>query len=347
MKLYELLVESSYAGINMQSSDGSMPAGNNGPWRDIDTPMRNTANWLKLFVFSFKQTKDEKFLKASGEAVKYLLSHKYLKNDIFVCRLNRGLKSNGLIGQAWILEGLIIYYKLTKEEWILTQILKTIKTHKFDKNKGLWYEMEIDGNPKRISLTFNQQLWFAAISSLIMHKDNEIKNRVTMFINKIEKYFWTYGDGIIGHFIIREKINEKIIDILTKTFSRKRRELAVGYHTFILYAFALFKSQGFRLPVIMNKKLSKPLQKCRSRQFKKLIKDNKFSYPYNAAGIELAYIFDVYKFNQDDMTDFLRIQFESHYDKNNKLLKLNTLDPNTLSARLYEATRINNIEIYE
>ena len=109
MSLEELLYLLAKENITKQQLDGSFIGGVNGPYNDKETPVRNTAHWLVLLCKVLKNRKDNALEAAAHKAVDYLLSSNARPMQAaFFCRTNRKKDStNGLIGQAWAMEGLI------------------------------------------------------------------------------------------------------------------------------------------------------------------------------------------------------------------------------------------------
>jgi hypothetical protein len=77
------------------------------------------------------------------------------------------------------------------------------------------------------------------------------------------------------------------------------------------------------------------------------LKNNIFGYPYNPPGFEVALTIQEFSY----INGFLKTakwwveqQIAQTYDKNRKMLCRATEDKETLSARLYEATRLNDIQ---
>jgi hypothetical protein len=139
IKLYSLIIRSAEKGIKLQKKDGCMPEGNNGPWKFKDTPVRNTSHWLITFLTAYKLTKRKEFKSAAKKCADYLISKKARPyNGPFFCCKDHLVPSNGLIGQAWVIEALILAgielknpsYKKTAEEVFLM--------HPFDEKLGLW-----------------------------------------------------------------------------------------------------------------------------------------------------------------------------------------------------------------
>ena len=100
-----------------------IPIGHNGPHFDSDTTARNTANLLKIYVKAYQITGDPKFLSGIDECIHTLLSNKLFPNQTaFLCRTSFGKdNTNGLIGQAWVLEALILAGRLLDREELLRE----------------------------------------------------------------------------------------------------------------------------------------------------------------------------------------------------------------------------------
>src|SRR5699024_2429091 len=96
---------------------GFVIGGHNGPYYDKETPVRNTSHIASVLLYYYEQTKQEKYYNAILECGNFLLSKDARPyNYTFYCRLDENKdKSNGIIGQAWAIEGLISVYKATKE----------------------------------------------------------------------------------------------------------------------------------------------------------------------------------------------------------------------------------------
>jgi len=79
--LYECLTKSAIKALSLQQKDGSMPAGHNGPYNDLETPVRNTGHWLMTFLKVYEITKEIRFLNAATKALCYLLSKQVRPRD--------------------------------------------------------------------------------------------------------------------------------------------------------------------------------------------------------------------------------------------------------------------------
>ena len=64
--IYTSILSSS---IELQANDGHMPAGHNGPYRDPETPVRNTSHYLISFIRAWELTLDERFKAAANKCL--------------------------------------------------------------------------------------------------------------------------------------------------------------------------------------------------------------------------------------------------------------------------------------
>ena len=72
--------------------------------------------------------------------------------------------------------------------------------------------------------------------------------------------------------------------------------------------------------------------------------NNKYSYPYNPTGFEIAYVLSQ-KFGNDKLdliSKFINLQFDNHFNFETLMFSKNNEDPNTLTARLYELIAIRS-----
>ena len=101
-KLWDIIARSAENALSTQASDGSLPPGHNGPYRDPETPTRNTAHWLITFLHSYDYTQKPEFKASAEKAAEYLMTAKARPMaQTFWCRTDPAKDfANGLIGQA-------------------------------------------------------------------------------------------------------------------------------------------------------------------------------------------------------------------------------------------------------
>jgi hypothetical protein len=351
----QIIIDSANASLGIQKEDGSFSEGINGPWDEVVTPVRNTSHWAFLLYTAYRISKNNIFREASIKACNYLLdSLLKSENTVFHCRIYPENKqnSNGLIGQAWAVESLILVGALENNPDYINTARNILEVHPFNHKKNLYEGVEINGQSMGISGTLNQQIWFSAMSLFFCHfikKNNtHIYNNAIACISNIISNIDTYSDGCIRHSIkpsFLGIIKKTILSKLNKNPSKEsfQKELSFGYHSFVLTGLALAykysSEEKFWIKILNHPKIKNALLFG-----EKNIVDGdifgKFSYQYNPTGIEIA--FSIHQLMEDNMDKERKIeiainsQLSAHYDFDKKMMTKNTIDPATLSARIYE-----------
>ena len=353
MPLYEIITQSARKALQHQATNGSMPSGHNGPYHDPETPVRNTAHWLITFLKAYEITNKTKFYQAGERAVAYLQSPEVRPmNAAFWMRKNPEKDfCNGLIGQAWVIEALVEAAKTYEREDLLRLAEEIFLLHPYDQISGGWRTVNVDGSYGPLDSTFNHQLWFAAAGGLITQiVESKIEMEVQDFMDRLENHLALYPTGLIRH---------KSISFLAPSLARKAFNLvrslnidkspaymkmkSVGYHGFNLYGFALLKLAFPEHRFWSCKKIKRALAYAKSKKFKAALLTSKYGFPYNPPGFEMPFAFKVFNDrNQQDQASWVNEQLRHSLDKESFLLTRNTEDPHTMSARIYEATRLDD-----
>jgi len=374
MKLYDIIIDSAEKALE-KLSNHHMPPGHDGPHFDVETPVRNSSHWLTTFQKAYEITKEKRFLCAVEELANYLISKESRPmGATFWHRKNTNKDfSNNLIGQAWTIEALItasrglnnsIYEGIAREVFLI---------HKFDKSMGLWERRNVDGSFNTIDGTFNHQLWFAAIGSML----DVDKDPFYFFMDMIPRQMIVKNSGLIYIPIKRgsNKIEKKIYGFLINIRNLLEDEInnykAIGYHAFHLYGFALLykniPDHSFWESGLFKKILLYPLRKGFEIELDntfsgnthgkippedKTLIHNRYGYAYNPPGFEIAFALLTFKKFFPSSIDIDRLasywvskQIDRCYNFKTKMMENNTEDPEILSARLYEATRLPNLEL--
>jgi len=371
----KIIIHSAQAGLRLQKFDGSFPAGTNGPWKHKVTQVRNTAHWAYLIYTAFLISKENKFRNAAIKACDYLLLPKLRPGDAtFYCRISpeTKLKSNGLIGQAWAIEPLIFIGKHEKKQEYLDLAEKILTIHPFNRRKGLYESVDIDGSSKGINGTLNQQIWFAAISLYYCKTKGLRKGK--LYINakeclkKITHKIDIYEDGCIKHSIkksFKSCLKQYIFKYFKKELSERndiihsyysQRELSVGYHSFILagisMAFNNYPDLQLWKKLMKNKKTQKAIRYS-FEAIKNSDKESGFAFQYNPTGIENAFFWQTFSncpranVTQEYFESAIMHQLNKHYDYDSSLMNKRTVDPDTLSARIYELAYLMDLKNYK
>lgn len=360
--------------INELDKYGYIKSGHNGPYYDTETPVRNTAHFATTFCYYYQLTKENKYFDAIKKCGDYLVSREARPMDTtFFCRSNKHKDlSNGIIGAAWAIEGLVSAYKIINDKRYIEVAKKVFLLFPFDERYNLWKVIDIDGNIRGFDTTFNHQLWFAAAGTIILSviDDKKIRRRCDLFFNNISRIFSTYSSGLIKHSILTQETGmERVKNCLNQitqtynkiTFGKSMQYKENGYHLFNLYAFALIKDHGYAIDLFKNTMFKKSLDYAFSNELYNWLerKNNKsdinimpqiknrtiniYGYSYNAPGFELPYITKVFQDNLIDKRTFVESvvqkQIDLTFDKDRISFCRNTEDENTLDSRIYELIR--------
>jgi len=363
----------------MNSNDGSMPSGHNGPYHDPETPVRNTGHWLISFSRAYEWTGDKKYINAARRCADYLFSKPARPFGFSFHHRNSPSKDhcNGLVGQAWTFEALAEATRFFNDQSYAHLAEEVFFQHPFNWKSGLWNRLEINGKILPYDTTFNHQLWFAACASMVKSKrSDEIMKRVVRFLDCLDDNLSILSNGLVYHpiehlfeaefarqfsFGMRTKktvrnfahalrnfhFPEKLLKE-DETRSKTRENLiykSVGYHAFNTYAFAILKQQipdhQFWTTDIFHKMVNY-LQKDTYLQG---LDDNKYGYAYNPPGFEVPYsLYILADLNEDEVikltSRWVNEQFYRCFNPKTNMMDRNTEDAVTHTARIYELTRM-------
>lgn len=351
--LNEIILLSAAAGIKLQQSDGSLPAGHNGPYQDEETPVRNTGHWLMIFIKAYEISKDVQYEEAAKSCLSYLMSDvaRPMQATFWHRRKPEKDFTNGIIGQAWTIEALIKAYQLFQDQSILQLAIDVFNLHPYDKLRNGWKVVNVDGSIRDFDFTFNHQLWFAGIGSSLETLTDAVEIKgVKNFIDHIPANIQVYRSGVIKHlppFYLKQSLPGKMLSafkMLKKSASQSGYLYAksVGYHGFNLYALAMINRHVSSGKLFKDNKIRKATQVIQTAEFKEALNASKYAYPYNPAGIELAYLFQELN-NQEEQVYWLNQQINRTFDFSKGLMtKGKTFDQHTAAARLYEAIRLHD-----
>jgi len=328
-------------------------SGKNGPYNDPETPVRNTAHWVFVLANLSTAHLEHEKVSAAHEACDYLLGRDARPmRASFFCRTNPEKDfCNGLMGQAWAMEGLIAAGNHLQREDALAAAREVFFLHPWLEERALWRSVAVDGSYLSLDYTFNHQLWFAAMASQL--DDEEATRRALCFLNGVGQHVQLYRDGVVFHQsrlgapsrFIRGGVLSQLRNIKGEA-KRLRARLnlyskSVGYHGFNLYAFALLKQQFPEHSFWSTGRFASMLAVTKTDRFLKSLDQSAYGWPYNPPGIEFAFVGEVFGLGHDYCQTWITRQFERTYnDETGELLTRNVPDPATSAARIYEAVRL-------
>ncbi|MCU4753051.1 agl cluster protein AglQ [Halobacteria archaeon AArc-curdl1] len=377
VRLHDLLVDCAEGVLENQDAEtGALPPGHNGPWDDPETPVRNTGHWAITFLECYDHTGEQRFRDAAENAISYLRSEDARPHGQTFHHRQSGEKDrcNGLVGQAWSIEALTVAATRLERPELIELAEAVFLAHPFDDYLCAWNPVEIDGTVKPVDMTFNHQLWFAAAGGLLAkhpESGDEVNRQVRRYLDALEANLNVYENGLVYHpfkpdFDVRKygtiflegvkagTAHTMILGVLrgmlggddgdeeeTEGWAYK----SVGYHSFNLYAFALLKEAYPEHPFWRCSKFQRTLEYATDEAYVDALDGNPYGYPYNCSGIEMAYVLEVFGHDvASEQRRWLERQFARTYDAEAKGMTRNNPDPTTLTARLYEATRVPDLE---
>jgi hypothetical protein len=331
--------------ISLGPSAAQMPAGHNGPYFDVETPIRNTAHWLSLFSILYEATGKPNYKARADRLYAYLASPGFARNGYAYTHRQKPGKDwcNGVIGAAWVIEALIRYGRYTRNEEARNLARQIAASCPFDDRQGAWKRLDPVKGPTTIDATYNHQAWLAAA---IAEADVTLANRASLFLDRsVEGAFHLRPNGRIDHLMyLRGGLNRaaQIKHALQSVKDDKKvSEKEDGYHLFVLFALARLKRTLPNHPFFSTDVLRRSLQYVAEPAFVDKLANSHYAYPYNAPGFELPLILAVFRSFEPSLetVDCLSVYEEQKrrtFSDQVGLYVDGCPDPCTLAARAYE-----------
>jgi len=203
LSLHDLVVRSADSALELQSDDGTFPAGENYAYGDPETPVRNTARWSIVLCGAYQISGDNRFRDAAEDAIDALLDEDFRPHGYtFHCRKTPDKDCcNGLVGQATPIRALTTAGEVLEHSDALDTARDVFALHPFDADLGLWERIEIDGRNLSFDRTLNHQIIFAAQSAPLAAHDDVVTERITTFLDALDSNMALHSDGLIKHYV--------------------------------------------------------------------------------------------------------------------------------------------------
>ncbi|WP_371185695.1 hypothetical protein [Thalassotalea maritima] len=355
IELEKILIKAASKQLNFDELDGIYP-GHNGPYFDKETSVRNTSHWLIIFCCLYARTGEEKYRGAASKAIKFLSSQiARPMSASFHCRLKKEKDfCNGLMGQAWVIEALLYAYDILGDETLYLLAEDVFLMHDFDYDRAIWYRLGVDGSRLPFDNTFNHQLWFAAVGSLLS-KTPKALSMCDRFFEQVACKPTLYSCGVLFHNspitsfqVEKTKGFKSILDFCVSSMSnaKQRKSLflkSAGYHGFNLYAYELLKQRYREHSFYKSKIYDRMLRVVLTENFKDALLKSNYSYAYNPPAFENGFALLSNGFDSEIVNEMLVDHFKITKGPdgfNNRVSQ----DVHTSEARLYELVRILEIE---
>lgn len=362
--LRQFLIDFADSQLAQQEENGAMPPGHNGPYNDLETPLRNTCHWLIIWCNIYKWTEEDRFKSAATRAVQYLLSPEHRPhNGNFLFREKEGKDScNGVIGAAWIIESLVCAYKLLDSEESYKTACELYQLHPYDESSGLWKRVDLDKTILSYDRTLNHQLWFAASSARLATCGFELaQERTKIFLDYLPNIFSTRVSGLICHVVLRPKwkhwitpgshthgLIQSIAPGLLKNKHPRSQIIKrdIGYHAYNLYALSILHKHHPSCLFWSSRGFRQSLQFLRgNKHIRGIEAKNPYAYPYNPVGYEAALTLqEFFPEAVEERRTWIKRQI---LELTNPSREFNNtpIDLTTKCARTYEAIELDDIAL--
>jgi len=249
--LVSLLLNEADVLLELQRSDGSLPGGRNGGYGDPETPARCTSHAIVSWSYAYARTRNDRFMIAALAALAYLFEVFEQSSGCVVARNVEGKdQSNGVLGQAFVIEAFHSGWSIFGIERARSFGLELIRRHSFNYHRGIWNCVGRSGEVLLPDLTFNHQLYFAAVVAHFKSESSAVDKQVTSFMRHWRQNLAVRNDGRIVHEIPTGGLIRAVARrMLRRAPSAGRKSKELDYHLYNCYAFALLKDAGYEVEV--------------------------------------------------------------------------------------------------
>ena len=286
---------------SFQDKDGKFSLTNNGPHGDSETYLRSTSHFLYLLCFLVEAGRQEYTIKANL-AADYLISKDARPmGGAYYCRFNPKKDfSNGLVGQAWVMESLLYASKVLNRSDCRESVNNVFMKHLWNDKLCAWHLLNVDGSSSPTPHgTFNQQVWFAYIG-LQIEGNNQANSQARKFIKYTLPNVELYNDGVIYHdspsynvkSSITAFINHKIRSVFQNSLKNKmrnKRNHSAAYHAFNLVPLK-YMEENVEDNFFESKKFIKAMNCFDSLKYIDDVGRSPYGLNYNPSGYEWAYV---------------------------------------------------------
>jgi hypothetical protein len=321
----------------------TMPAGNNGPYVHLESPVRNTAHWLVTYAILHRLTGDERYRDVGRRLAAFLLEPGpyRLKHGLIHRQTLRLDWCNGVIGPAWVIEALVRASRYLGVEEALPAARAIAAAHVYAEAGAVWHRCDPRFGTISIDYTYNHQAWLAAALQDLEQRDHA---PVRAFLDRSDSFSLRVAPtGRIDHLLYDVSVKNLVNRAAHKRAKAFKPDKAVekenGYHLYVLHPLARLAFAYPEHPLFRSGKLSAALRYCTAAFFAGL-ETNRYAYAYNAPGLELPLVYAAFggqlPLTPRDVQAVVDRQLALTKDPDTGLLTRATPDPYTLTARAYE-----------
>ena len=346
--------------VRLDGSRALFPGGRNGPYFDLESPVRNSAHVLASMAIAYRLTGEARFADSGRRLAAFLLAGGgFTKGGLHVHRQKPGKDwSNGVIGPAWVIEALALAGRFLDDHAARSRALALADAQPFDTRAALWRRQDPGGGASSVDRTLNHQVAFAV--ALQSTKD-DADGRVDLFLDllagggiRVEQ------DGLLVHHVPRRDEAQRWLlsrrEQLLRTaanspqLSRLRgrpaatehasSERDLGYHLYTLFCLARLRQLRPQHPVWRSEPIAGAVATPTSEGWLDALERNSYAYLYNGPGLEMPLIAAVF----GDLVPALKEvgdravarQVAATWDEESRTFSRGTDDALTLTARAFE-----------
>lgn len=344
-KAYQKLVEISryslMAKCSLDRESACMIPGVNGPYYDLETPVRNSSHWLVTAAVLFETEADDDLRADAEQLLNYLLNNPHMKNGVAIHRQKPGKDwCNGVIGQAWVIEALMVAGQVLKREDAVNRARQLAKAYAFSQTAKAWIKTDPSNGKPRVDYTLNHQLWYAA--AIAMLDDAALNAQIHTFLDALHAgAMRVRKSGIISHLFYSSSVKGRLLRLRYRLAEFRNHNAVttkeVGYHLYNLHPLARLKCHFPTHPIFQSSVIQSALDTAFSDEFLTQLDGNKYAYPYNAPAFEYPLIERVFQHQNAASSRAWDKQLGETYDDGVTGFTRNCPDPMTLNARIYES----------
>ncbi|WP_273150249.1 hypothetical protein [Methylophaga thiooxydans] len=339
-KLVDVSKYSLAAQYRLNNEYSCMGAGVNGPYYDLETPLRNSAHWLITAAVIYQTENDDVIRTDAERLLNYLLDNPHMRNGVAIHRQKPGKDwCNGVIGQAWMIEALLVAGHILNRADAVGHAWQLASTYSFSSSAKAWVKIDPANGKQRVDYTLNHQLWYAA--AIAMLNDASVNKQIMEFLDALNAGAMRIrGSGVIKHLLYTSTFKGLMLRLRYRFSELKSWDAVitkeVGYHLYNLHPLARLKCHFPEHAIFQSPLMKSALDTAFSDDFVSLLQNNKYAYPYNSPAFEYPLITSVFQYHADNCEKTWHTQVLETFDEEVRSFSRNCPDPMTLNARVYE-----------
>lgn len=332
-------------------------AGTNGPYFTEETAVRTTAHWTVTFSIMYKMTQETCYrdiVNRFSQSLKKTVEQS--PNGAVVCiptAKEPFSRTNGLIGLAWLIEGLVEAYEVLVDQTLLDAAERVFFSQEYDFRLHEWKMIEPDGKNLGVDKPFNHELWFCMAAAKLVHQrtNEEISRQIMDYMLHMESQFTVYRTGLLSHnglkigewkWDLKAQLRRLYCAVTKEGITPKRRdriEYERAYHLFSLYAFAWLYLFYPEADIFRSKKFARLKRYGLTEDnFVSFSQKIMYAYGYNSPAYELPFAEYVFGTGKDEQCAENLLKQHRLYNvaPDGNSYTENVPDSVTLDARIYE-----------